>query len=371
VPPPSPRSRFRSRRRSAAAALVLLTSLAACSGDDDGGADGLPAVEGTAAPEAYRIVYEVTTPEERSQEEVVVRRPFASSVTERDADGDVVSQRLAQLGLLATITGGEATAVETALAPAAADLRLDRFGDRLVEAGRLERGDDGAVGGRPCRRIVEPDAVATDGSGGAAQDASAADGSFPVVVTRCVDAVGLVLEERIATPGGQAVRTKRAVELEVGDGVPEVDVPDVEPLPEGQGGGSVEELTGGPPMIVSWRIAAPEGFRPSGSYVVVPARLGAAGGAAGDVALVTEVWQRGADVLLLDQGRATAGATPFDPASALEPVDLPGIGPATLAVDLRLGEVRITGADGAFVRVAGTLPLDELLAVARTLQPAS
>jgi hypothetical protein len=362
-------------RRTARPLLALLaaaaiTATVACGGDEDEG--GLPDPDGTEAPVAYRVLYEVTTPDGRGREELVVRRPFGASITERDQAGDVVTQRLSALGLLVTVRDGTATAVETAIAPAAGDLRLDRTADRLVAAGRLEAGEDGQVGGRPCRRFVEPDAVATEGSPeGTGSGGDDERGSFPVRITRCVDAVGIVLEERVATPGGQAVRTKRAVELEVGDDVPDIDVPDVAPLPSEQGGGSVEELTGAPPAVVSWRLRPPEGFRAVGSFIVEPSRLGSDGAAAGAVALVTEVWQRGSDLLLFDQGRTTGGVTLFDPETEVESLDLPGIGAATLAVELRLAEVRVPGADGAFLRVAGTLPVEDLVAVAETLQPAT
>ncbi len=352
------------RTLSALVAAAVLTTVTACGGDDD--ESGLPDPDGTGAAVTYRVLYEVTTPEGRGREELVVRRPFGASITERDQAGEVVARRISELGLLVTVRDGTATAVETAIVPAAGDLRLDRTAERLVAAGRLEEGEDGAVGGRPCRRYVEPDAVATDGSG-----AGSGEGSFPVRITRCVDAAGIVLEERVATPGGQAVRTKRAVEVEVGDDVPEIDVPDVAPLGREQGGGVVEELTGAPPAIVSWQVRPPEGFRPVGRYLVEPARLGGGGTAAGAVALVTEVWQRGPDLLVLDQGRTTGGLTLFDPDTEVEALDLPEVGAASLALELRLAEVRVVGADGAFVRVAGTLPVEDLLEVARTLRPAT
>jgi hypothetical protein len=74
---------------------------------------------------------------------------------------------------------------------------------------------------------------------------------------------------------------------------------------------------------------------------------------------------------VLDQGRTTGGLTLFDPDTEVEALDLPEVGAASLALELRLAEVRVVGADGAFVRVAGTLPVEDLLEVARTLRPAT
>jgi hypothetical protein len=346
-----------SSRRARRLAAGVLALVAACGGDGDTG--GLPEVEGGGAPSAYRLLYEVTTPDGRGREEHVVRRPFEGAVTEFDAGGEVVAQRLSRLGLLVTVQDGETTAVETALAPAVGDLRPDRFAPALLEAGRLHEAGDGEVGGRPCRRLVQPEEIrAAEGQGR----------TVPVRITRCVDAVGLVLEERITTRSGQALRTARAVELEVGADVPSVEVPEVEPLPAERGGGSVEALTGERPAIVSWRIRPPRGFERVGSYLVEQATV-ASGSTGGRLSLVTEAWRRGPDLLLLDQGRATGGGTPFDPATAVEDLQLAGVGPAVLAVDPRWAEVRLAGTEGGFLRLAGTLPVDDLVAVAGTLEP--
>lgn len=349
--------------RALVAAGLLLAGLAAC-GDDDATGRGLPAVDGREAPTSYRVLYEVTTPDGRGREELVVHRPFEASVTERTPDGRLVTRRVSVRGLLVTVDGdGGPTAIETAIAPPVGDVRVDRFGERLVAAGRLEAGEDGEVGGRPCRRTVETDTITT-ARPGTGEDPS----PFPVRITRCVDAVGIVLEERIATPGGQAVRTKRAVALELGDDVDPVEVPDAAPLRPEEGGGVVDDLADHPEVVVGWRVRPPEGWVHVGTYVVQPARVGVTGGG-GAAALITDVWRRGPDLLQLDQGRVAPGSTPFDPDTAIEDVELPGVGAAVLAADVRQAEVRLAGTDGGFLRVAGTLPVDELLAVAATLEP--
>ena len=352
------------------AALALLAGTVAACGDDDGAGGGLPAVAGTTAPDAYRIVYSVVTPDSSSEEERVVQRPFDAHVIERDGQGHVTAERWSTLGELVTRSqGGEAVRIDTAIALAASDLRPDRFTEPLEAAGKLKAGDAGQIGGRPCTRAKEVGAVLT------APPVSSQDpgGSLPVLVERCVDAVGLVLEERWTTAGGERVLTKQAVELEVGDDVPDIDVPDAPALPAEQGNGAVRELEAGapPPFLEAWTLPAPAGFTFVGRFAVQPARLSQSATALAsdaDVALYTDVWRRGGDLVILDQGASQSGTTPFDSRSTIGPVAVPGLGSAELAMDLRIAEVRLTRPEGGFVRVAGTLDPEDLVALAGTLQ---
>ncbi len=208
------------------------------------------------------------------------------------------------------------------------------------------------------------------------EDATGAEdrtGSLTALIERCVDAQGLVLEERWTTAGGQRVLTKRAIDLELGDDVPAVDLPDADPLPDAQGNGAVNELAAdaAPPFVEAWRLAPPDGFTFVGRYAVVPARLSQSPEALAtdpSVALYTDVWRRGPDVLLLDQGASTTGSPPFDPSSTIGTTDLPALGRAVLAVDLRIAEIRLTRPEGGFVRLAGTIDLAELTALAASLE---
>ncbi len=359
--------------RVAIAVLVLAAALVGCGDDDSGDGDGLPEV-GEGIPEAYRIVYEVVTPDARGTEERTVHRPFDARVVQRDAAGAVTAERWSTLGVLVTRSqGADAVRIDTAVAPAASDVRPERFTDRLVEAGRLEERTGGRVRGRACVRVAEASDVLTAVDPGAEGEAGEPI-SVPVTVERCVDDQGLVLEERWTTRAGERVLTKRAVELELGDNVPTIEVPDATPLPAEQGNGAVREIDADerPPFVEAWERPVPDGFTFVGRYAVSPARLSTSSSAVpgeADLALYTDVWRRGPDVIMLDQGAADGGATPFDPETALGPVELAGIGPAELAVDVRIAEVRLTRPVGGFVRVAGTIDPDDLVALAGNLRP--
>lgn len=350
-------------------AIGAVVLVATGGGDSD---DALPEV-GRGAPTDYRIVYAVTTPDGSSTEEHVVHRPFGAHIETRDADGRITSERWSELGRLTTRSqDAEAVRIDTAIAPAASDLRPDLFTGPMTELKRLKAAGSTDVGGRPCQRSIEADKVATAGED---DQTLGQTGSLPVTLNRCVDAQGLVLEERWASPGGRNLLTKRAVELQLGDDVPDIDEPKAQALPIEQGNGSVRKVDADAPVpfLEAFHLATPKGFTFVGRYAVVPARISrTAGDVSGDpgIALYTDVWRRDGDVLLLDQGATRSGPPPFDSSTKVGPIDITGPGAAELAVDLRLAEVRFTRPDGGFVRLAGTIAPDELVRVASTLTQA-
>jgi hypothetical protein len=138
---------------------------------------------------------------------------------------------------------------------------------------------------------------------------------------------------------------------------------------QGNGAFTAIDAATPPPFAERFSMATPTGFTSVGRYAVVPPRLGAASTVGkAQLALYTDVWTRGPDLLLLDQGAGTDGATPFDDELVWRPLTLPTLGAAELAGDTRLAEIRLHRPDGGFVRLAGTVPIDELLALAATIQ---
>jgi hypothetical protein len=359
---------------------VLLIAVIGRAGDDGGSnpatqGDGrLPAATTRTAPTDYRILYRVTTPDGVTSEEHVVHRPFVAEVTVRDKQGKVVGQRWSDVGHLVTQSqGAPAVRIDTAIAPAASDLRPDRFGDAVVEAKRAIRHTEVQdIGGRECAFDVERSEITTADDSGATS--TSAPGSVPVIVSRCIDPQGLVLEEQWTTKEGVRALTKRAVELDLGDEVPDIHVPKADPLGSAQGNGAVQKVPAdqAPPFAEVWHLDPPEGFTLVGRYAVVPARLNLATGDATpgqpEVALYTDVWRRGTDVLLLDQGATRGGPPPFDASTRVGTVDLGPLGQGELAVDLRSAEVRLARPDHGFVRLSGTIPIDELTQLATQLK---
>lgn len=356
---------------------ALAVVVAGSSGGDDGGSHSvtLPAVHGTDPPTDYRLVYSVTTPDGVVSEEHVVHRPFDAHVVNRDADGKVTAERWSSIGKLITRSqGAPAVEIDSAVAAAASDLRPERFLTQLSEAKKVVTHDDQSIdiSGRSCHPFTEAGQVGAKGAGSDPSQVS----QVPVAIARCVDAQGLVLEERWTTQDGTLVLTKRAQELDLGKDVPAIHPPKAQRLPDGQGNGAIHEVDRDqvPPFQQAFSLAAPTGFTFVGRYAVVPARVAtdastASAATATDVAIYTDVWRRGPDLLMLDQGATKGEPPPFDSTTRVGTVDLGHLGTAELAVDLRGAEVRLTLPGNGFLRLTGTIPVDQLTQLAARIQP--
>jgi hypothetical protein len=339
--------------------VVVLVLLAAC----DRSPSARPAGGGDAAPVSYRISYRVTTGGTTATEVHTVRRPFLGRV---DLDG---ATRVSDVGLLATAsTGSSWLRMQIPVAPALGDVRPDVVLDDAIARGIARRHGERTVAGRRCR-VVELGGPVT---GGTLTPIGAVKGES---AEACIAPDGLVLAESWRMQG-KVQRDMTATKVDVGPVDDDAfDVPDgARVLSFKEGGGSVRPVTDDHdvPFAERWTIRVPAGFHHVGRYLVVPPALGApvdpAAPRRAEVALVTDVWERGGDVLLLDQGATVGGAEPGDERPYARQVHLGAIGDGTLVLDLRLDEVRVPRPDGGFVRVAGTLAPDRLLDVATTLR---
>jgi hypothetical protein len=86
-------------------------------------------------------------------------------------------------------------------------------------------------------------------------------------------------------------------------------------------------------------------------------------------ASVVDVWTRGPDLLLVDQGATVGGSPSFTPNPRAPRVDLgPVLGTGEVVLSAIDPSVRVALTGGRHVRVAGTLPVARLAAIARQLQ---
>jgi hypothetical protein len=339
------------------AAIAAVGALAACSGE-------APRVEQSAPPTSYRITYEVTTGDTTTTEIHTVRRPFMGRVDIGD------TSRVTDVGLLATSSPDTPwVRIQVPIAPAGGDVRPDAVLDDAIAAELVEEAGTRRIAGRSCRVVR----LGGPMSGGTLTPVGAVAGES---AEACVDGTGLVLAETWLVDG-DVQREMEATSVEVGD----VD-DDVFAVPSGatdltfrQGGGSVEAVARDedPGFSERWRADVPDGFEHAGRYLVLPPQLGEpvdpSVPRSADVALLTDVWVRGADVLIIDQGAARGGgAPPWDERPYSKDVALGALGDGTVVFDLRLSEVRVARPDGGFVRVAGTLPPDRLVELARSLE---
>ncbi len=331
-------------------------------------------VDPAAAPVAYRIVYrvEVATADGPAvtTEVVAVERPFRSHVTVLEGEppgNDAVQERVSDLLLLAARSGaGDWTALRLAPAIASGDLRLDRAVGAAVDRGLLDAREVRQVAGLACRvfraggplvaGIIEP----------VVEPGDHAD--------VCLDERGLLLEELWYLDGAVA-RHRVAVEVEVGD----VDLaapPELTFLEPARRGGFAQELEPGDPgpYDSAWTPRnLPPGFRHLGRWVVLlpavdsPLRDPMVEEASGAV-VVADVWRRGPDVLIVDQGGRADGQPLLPPHPHGYRVSLGALGEAELVVDGRASEVRFVDDLGRSVRLLGTLEPSVLVELAGGLR---
>ena len=84
------------------------------------------------------------------------------------------------------------------------------------------------------------------------------------------------------------------------------------------------------------------------------------------VTAVDDVFVRGADALIIEQGQT--GAAPFQPPSGTD-IDLGRLGRGRLVLSATASSVTALPNRSSFVRVSGTVPPQELTVVARSLEP--
>jgi hypothetical protein len=322
-----------------AAALVVAAS---CAGRSH-------ALALSAAPASYRIVYRVTSGKDVSTRIVEARRPF--DVRTEDHVGPPPGGALRSLSV-ATFTrlltrAGDADPVVMQISPAPApgDPRPDAALQAAVDAKRLQVRGRRRVLGRACQ-------VYRDGGG----------------VESCIDAAGLLLEER------STGRVSVAVSVDVHPQLPDDRFAvDGKPLAIQQGGGSVRPVDPATLPSGSWWVLPepPAGFTSRGRFAVVPPNQseGFSDPTKRDslIAGFADVYVRGADVLVVDQGSTLGGLAPFTPEDKTVPVDLGTPGQGEVVATLGTVQARIAVGGGHYLRLLGTLPPRQLEAVAARL----
>ena len=393
--------------------MAVLAATAGCDGDDggDGGdkgaaADGAGAARGGRPdvasardgsilvaddapplvvddqPQTYRIVYRLDDHAAGghvvSTDVLEVDRPlkgrlrsYAGAPDERDED-EIIGGQVSVLTRLSVpeIEGRPAVTIRTPPDLAGNDLRFGPVAEWAVEQGFLERRERRRVLDRECTVYRAGDPVTAGGLTPVSPDGED-------YADACVDDRGLLLEELWVT-GGKVLRRKLAVAVEEDVAFTDADFPISDRViddPERSTTVRAVEPSSRPEgeFWVLDAAAVPEGFvGPQRFVVVMPDDSTDRGDAPPDrartLASVADIYVRGVDVLVVDQGgtigsvqrRAVPAAAPRATAGALGEVGIiPGF---------RSLEVRSARANGRFVRVAGTLPPDQLLAVAASLR---
>lgn len=320
-------------------------------------------------PSSYHLVYRV---ESRAGDELVVstekvwvRRPFEARVESWTGAPPGRRRTNTTINAFARINSGRAV-FAVPPAPAPQDYRVDANLREAERGGYLEIRERRRVAGRVCRVYRRGPET---GSGTLSRVADDADEYADI----CFDAAGLPLEVVTFLDGKLTTRSV-AVEVEeeprVSDRLFRVGDPTLEVR---QGGGSVLRVdpTSRPPGDF-WELREEEieGFEREGRYAVIPPQAGFDDPTQrpGIITFVSEVWTRGDDVIVIEQGATLGGREPFRRDPDARSVSAGELGRGQLAYGIRTSEIRVLFKGGRFVRVHGTVEPSSLLATARRLE---
>lgn len=322
----------------------------------------------------YRVVYLVESLGDRGEptpdttETVHVVRPYEGRLEVAEGappGGEVTSLQMTTFDRLRL--GGPRSALVVHRVPdlAVSDVRVGPVLDRAVAEGLVDVGGQKVVAGRRCQVLR----TATLLGAGPLRPITASESA-----ESCVDAAGVLLEEILLLDGEPALR-RVAVSVEIG--------PDVEPgtfepgpvvAPVDQGGGSVLPVDPDTAALGEfWALpddAVPGGFARHRRYAVIPAQPerfdeDPAGGT--PIAGTVDVYRRGPDALIVFQGATAGGDDAFAPMPGAIATDAGSLGAGELVLSATGSEVRVDRGDGRFVHVRGSLPPDDLIEVARSL----
>ena len=335
-----------------------------------------PPVVPTGGLTAYRVIYRVDAGNplgsSLSTETLSVLRPWGSRLTTRSGPppgGTVTEELTSDVGKLRIQPSGGVTSVLVLPVDiAASDLRLDVDAPGLQTAGLAQWAERRRIGGRDCQVLL----TTAPPQGQTLARLPAANGDR---VETCIDSDGLILEQ-LRFSGPSLLLRRRAVTVESAPSLDPKDfsITEASTTPVAQGGGNITTVDPSTlPPGPSWFLdSPPSGFVYQGHFAVAEQSPPDANGLANPnrKAGFTDVWRRGNDVIVLDQGGTLFGAAPFGPADGSRPVDLGGLGAGEAIPGTRMSTVRVAQPGGRYVRLAGTLPVEQLVTLARTLRRA-
>jgi hypothetical protein len=333
---------------------------------------GSSAAPDTAYPKSYVIVYQVTQNAVPHWEVLSVQRPFAASDLTYMTPGAPRSGDRATGGNMSTSTDlyvVDAQTVRLISARQPGPPSGDQFaGAAIAELTRrgLARnlGTTATVAGRACKlyRFAGPP------SGAIPPLDSTADHD-----DLCFDGEGLELSESW-TYRGAVVLQRTAVEVRSSVQAITSDSAPAAPSIDGAMPAGVNAATIVPDAHPSTFIAippAPSGFTSTGPAVDFrfpdpqnPSQTAATS--------VVWAFSDGRRVITVEAGRQRGGGLPWHEGDTVtESIALHGLGPASTAVRSDGFELRIDAGGGAWVRVRGTVPLDQLISYGHRLTRAS
>src|SRR3954447_24102132 len=328
-------------------------------------------------PSAYSVTYAVSSAGAApSTERLWVRRPFDSvdiTYGGPPPGGTPSLVTVYRLGVqVLKAANAQAGSLQIPAATAPQDVRADVVVPPALRAHKLAVVGKAVVLGRACQ-VFRSAAPLRNGPLPTLRSGS-------TYVDTCIDGAGIVLRETQVS-AGHRLSDRRAVQVQTGASAVAAAPFDMTGTPTAfdSGGGAFTPLTlTSRPPGSSWAFAHLRGgFQHLGRFAVVPPQpqlFGQGGNGYGSMGLpgglVTEmddVYVRGADVVVLQQGSTLNGAAFAAPANA-DSVDLGRLGPGQLLI-AGSGSTLVAepGNRKGFVRLSGTLPTRDLIAMMRAL----
>ena len=328
-------------------------------------------VEITDSVTAAQVTYRVETAGETISvftDVLSVRRPFESRLETKSGPPpgeEVSSTRVGWYLHTANIgAGAQPSLLEVGPASPPTDLRLDAVLPIALERDLVERREVRRVADRECQVYRSLQTLA-------ARIQPPTDAEH---VDTCVDASGLVLEE-VVTVDDSVLTRRVAVEVDV-DPAFEDSVFRAEgtPITAAAGGGFVRRVKDGttPPGEFFVVDAPPANAQRLGLFSIVPPQpenfgddpLREGSRRAG----IAEAWQRGDDLIVVEQGGTLRGGEPFEPIAGVPKVAVGSFGEGELLLTGAGVEVRVLREGGRYLRFYGTVPPDELIALASSMR---
>lgn len=343
-------------------------------GSDEVAGGGGERVQIERTPGSFRIVYrleEFTGPAVAvSTDKVWVRRPFESRLeTWRGAPPGTerVSAQIAAFAIRRNESASsEPVVIGVPPSSAPSDVRLLPVQTDAEAMGLLEPREVRTVLGRRCQIFRSGQVL------GASLLTKPTEAEY---AEACVDAAGLVLEELLVLDGA-IVSRRIATEVEEDPTLDdELFVTGARTLEVKDGGGLIRRMGEGLPpgeFLLYDPASIPAGFERLGRFNIVPSqpenfsdptRTGSRETSFADV------FVRGADFLVIDQGGTLQGVDPFAEDPDAPRMDLGPYGSAELRLSTLGVELRTKRSGGRFLRLRGTLDPRELAKVGAAVTP--
>ena len=332
-----------------------------------------PALDGANVPESYRVVYRVEAygPAGAIVDTEVreVARPFEARAEVRTgAPPGETATSLSVWAFGVTEIGGpdqeRATLVGEPVLPNGEAAVTTDLSDAIDAGVLVYRRQRQTIADRTCHRYR------TGGPIDVVQLTAPTDTDFADL---CIDDDGLVLGESWVVHG-ELFRRRTAVDVDTGI---DLDHHRFEPLGEpprfGEGGGLIGEVTADSqfPDVDHWALpSAPTGYQLRGRFSFTPPAAGDTAATTGDQAPIltglSDVYESGPDAVIVVNGGTSNESDALGQLDG-DTVDLGQLGTGYVRRRVRGAEILVPLPRGRFVKVHGTVSVDDLVAVARDL----